>query len=246
MQKDAAEFSSQHFALNRVGWKIGATNATAQQRMGLTEPFYGPVFQTNLAVSPATVSIGKSPFRVRGVEAEYAFLIGDDLPLPPGRADSLTRAEVETAVAAIYPAIEVCGSRLAENPPATPTSSGVPLATLLSISDQASHGSLVRTFTLAKSKAVWDGMVKGGFEQLAVTLTVNGKAVATGSGSDVLGDPLHALTWLANALVKAGTHLRSGDIVTSGTMTGLTPVAPGDVVRADFAGFGTVEVAFTE
>lgn len=250
VQRDAAGYAARHFGVAQVGWKIGATNAAAQARMGLVEPFYGPVLQANLALSPATISLGKAPYRVRGVEAEYAFLVAADLPAPAAGGAPLTREEVAAAVGAVYPVIEVCGSRLADNPPPTPAApGGVPLATLLSIADQASHGSLVRAVRLAKPRPAWDALVgaaAGGFAGLPVTLSINGAQVAAGSGADVLGDPLTALTWLANALHRAGAHLRAGDIVTSGTMTGLTPVRAGDAVRAEFAGFGAVEVKFTE
>jgi 2-keto-4-pentenoate hydratase len=40
--------------------------------------------------------------------------------------------------------------------------------------------------------------------------------------------------------------LRKGDIVSTGTCTGLDAVHPGDVVRADFGTLGVVEIVFTQ
>lgn len=47
--------------------------------MGLQKPFYGPIFVANVQRSGSTVHVGSS-FRVRGVEAEYVFQIGKEIP----------------------------------------------------------------------------------------------------------------------------------------------------------------------
>ena len=141
----------------------------------------------------------------------------------------------------MYPVIEVCGSRFTDNPPSSPIN-GVPQASLLSIADQASHGCLVRAVRLVKPKTMWDQLTSTGFSHLPVRLFINNKEVAVGSGADVLGNPLTALTWLANALQRTERPLRAGDIVTSGTMTGLTQVKADDSVIAEFTGFGTIQL----
>lgn len=43
-----------------------------------------------------------------------------------------------------------------------------------------------------------------------------------------------AATWLANTLRSHGKHLRKGDVISTGTCTGLAPVAKGDVAFAAF------------
>lgn len=68
--------------------------------MGLATPFYGPVFMHNLRLAPASVSIGSEGFRIRGVEAEYAFLIGEDLP-KRGDNTEYSAEDVGDAVAAV-------------------------------------------------------------------------------------------------------------------------------------------------
>jgi 2-keto-4-pentenoate hydratase len=116
----------------------------------------------------------------------------------------------------------------------------VPLATLLSIADLASHGALVRGGdALAQPLAAWRPLAR-------VRVLINGVEVAVGSGGDVLGDPLLALTWLANVLRADGVALAPGDVVSSGTMTGLAAVTAGDSVTAEFDGVGDVRCAFVE
>jgi 2-keto-4-pentenoate hydratase len=65
-----------------------------------------------------------------------------------------------------------------------------------------------------------------------------------GHGKNVLGDPLVALTWLANELRQLGLTLRAGEVVTTGTCHPPLPIAAGDLFEADFGSIGKVSVAF--
>ncbi|RPI35320.1 MAG: hydratase, partial [Hyphomicrobiaceae bacterium] len=56
------------------------------------------------------------------------------------------------------------------------------------------------------------------------------------------GDPMNVMVWLANQQSGFGRGLKAGDIVSTGTCTGLADVAPGDVVVADFGSLGCVEL----
>jgi 2-keto-4-pentenoate hydratase len=72
----------------------------------------------------------------------------------------------------------------------------------------------------------------------------NGEHVSSGSGANVLGDPRHALTWIANELSLFDDGLRAGQVVTTGTCLTPVPVGPEDHVRMDFGIFGSVEARF--
>ena len=54
--------------------------------------------------------------------------------------------------------------------------------------------------------------------QAAARLTINGREIGQGRGGDVMGNPLNALAWLANKLAAAGTPLKAGMIVMTGSM----------------------------
>ena len=58
--------------------------------------------------------------------------------------------------------------------------------------------------------------------------------------------PLAALAWLANDRVAHGGGLKAGEVVTTGTCTGIVHVGAGDSARADFGDLGAVELAFTD
>src|ERR1700737_2983621 len=66
----------------------------------------------------------------------------------------------------------------------------------------------------------------------------------TGHGKNVLGDPLIALTWLANELRQLGVTLRAGQVVTTGTCPPPLPIQSGEVFDADFGLIGRVSVEF--
>ena len=59
----------------------------------------------------------------------------------------------------------------------------------------------------------------------------DGEPVARGHARDVLGGPLSALRWLVEDLARRpeAPPLAAGEVVTTGTLTGAHPVAPGEV-----------------
>jgi 2-keto-4-pentenoate hydratase len=80
---------------------------------------------------------------------------------------------------------------------------------------------------------------------LPVSVAVNGTVRRTGSGAEVMGDPIMAVVWLANRRNALGDGLRAGEIVSSGTCTGMLAPRPGDVVEARFGALPPVRVSFT-
>ena len=92
-----------------AGYKIGAASAQSQALVGAAEPFMARVFADTVFTSPATIPPGR--FFAPGVEAELAFRLDRDLPPRP---DGYDRATIETAVAAVHPAIEICDNRFTD------------------------------------------------------------------------------------------------------------------------------------
>ena len=82
-----------------IGWKAGGTNAAAQKTLGLSGPFRersalffaadarslteaagGPLFESGLTQSPASLS--KSRYNLNLLEPEFGFKLKADLPNP--------------------------------------------------------------------------------------------------------------------------------------------------------------------
>ena len=205
-----------------TGWKIGATVEALFAVLGVSQPFLGPLFDrfthddgVELAVLPAT-----------NIESEVTVRLGADLP---ARAAPYARAELEAAVAAIHPSFEIVGARfegeLAGAGFRVIADGGANISTIL--------GPEIRdwsAFDLANHP---------------VALTINGEMVNQGSTAVLLWDHVFdALGWCLQQPTLSPRGLRAGDLIMTGTTTGITPIAPGDKVMADFGAMGQVRATF--
>ena len=78
-----------------------------------------------------------------------------------------------------------------------------------------------------------------------MTLACNGTVRRTGTAAAALDHPLVPLTWLANELSRTGIGLKAGQMVSTGTLTGMLAPKPGETFVADFGPFGSVTVIVT-
>ncbi len=205
-----------------AGWKVGATGAPARKLLKARGPFCGRVFAGRIHYSGVTLP--GTAYRVRGLEGELAFRF--KTALPP-RKRPYTKADIAKAIDAVIPAIEVVDSRY-EN--------FLAVGLKAIIADQGMNAGLV----LGKPMTRWKQI---NLKALKVRMTANGKVVGEGKGSDVLGDPLASLVWLANHLRRRG-GLAAGQIVTTGTCTGLHRAGANDKVVAEFGKLGKVAFDF--
>ncbi|MEO1745701.1 MAG: fumarylacetoacetate hydrolase family protein, partial [Pseudomonadota bacterium] len=91
--------------------------------------------------------------------------------------------------------------------------------------NQGMHGRLL----VGDRVAIAQGQRKGLADILStleIELTCNGQHIAYGSGHAVLGGPVHAVAHLS-AIAGADT-LRAGETITTGTLTPVLAVQPGD------------------
>ena len=210
-------------AMPRYGWKVGATSQEAQRVLDIEEPATAPMFAPTSFQSPADVAVfaGQSA----SVESEFAFRFVRDLP---NRPTPYSLEEVLDAVDALLPAIEIVGGRF--------EGGFGGLGPIRLIADMVAH----TAFVSGQETADWRGI---DLKSHSITLFRNGEKVGEGTGSRVLGDPLLVLHWTANHLVSRGESIKAGQIVTTGTCTGITPVTEeDDVLIADFGALGKVEV----
>lgn len=213
------------FGQEMRGFKIGSTSAEAQRLLGTDQPGSGPLLAGFMYDSPARVAV--APAHMPAVEAEFAYRLGADL-LP--KAAPYTRAEIVAAVSGLAPAIEVVGSRFAGG-----------LAGKGRYRITADGGANI-AFVAGPFHADNPGR---DLRQHAVAMRINGKTHGQGTGSRVLGDPLDALLWIVEQQSRLGRGLRAGEIISTGTCTGVDPVRPGDRVSADFGDLGVVEIEFS-
>jgi 2-keto-4-pentenoate hydratase len=85
------------------------------------------------------------------------------------------------------------------------------------------------------------------FEPAAVSMRLyaDGELAAEGTGAACLGDPLHALLWLARTARDHGDPLRAGQVVLSGALGPMVPAFPGVTVRAEISSLGSVRATLS-
>lgn len=199
-----------------AAWKTGAPSPEA-------EPIMAPIFEGLVHGSPGRLEAAQ--FHRLGIEAESAYRLGRDLP---ARERPYTRDEIVASVDAILPAIEIVDSRLAVCEDLDP---------LWKLADNQINGGLVMGQPIEDWQRV-DPMTQ------PIVLTLDGEVVASGEGGNAAGDPLRLLVWMANNVGDHCGGLRAGQIITTGSLTGLRFVRPGACVVAEFAGLGRAEVTF--
>jgi 2-keto-4-pentenoate hydratase len=207
-----------------AGWKVGCTALETQRLFGIAEPFYGPVFAEVVFRSPA--ELPAADFALRGIECEFAFQLAADFE---PREEPYELDEVAERVSAPIPAIEIVSPRLDH-----PTRYGAPTA----IADCGVNGALV----LGAPTLAWQALDLAAH---AVRLEIDGEPRAEGTGALVLGHPLNVLTWFVNRYTAGGRTLPSGQIVSTGTMTGLVTLEPVQRALADFGILGQVDLLFS-
>ncbi|WP_237173462.1 2-keto-4-pentenoate hydratase [Paracandidimonas lactea] len=198
------------------GWKVGASSPDG-------EPNCAPLPASGIMKAP--VRLSSSDFRLRGIEAEIAFQLKSDLP---ARDKAYSLDEVLAAVGAVHPVIELIESRYSDRTQVDPYSA---------LADSLSHGGLV----------VGEGRdTNFTINQLTqhVELLFNDEQVFSAIGGNAAGDVLRLLPWLANHAGKRQGGLRAGQIITTGSCSGVLFAEPGATVNARLKGLGWVEVAF--
>jgi 2-keto-4-pentenoate hydratase len=213
-----------------VGYKIGCTTRVMQEYLRIANPCAGGIFA-------ATVQREHGRFRhadfVRvGVECEVAVLLAADLGNAKHAIDhteqAVDRAAAANAVGACMAAIEIVDDRYVDY-----SSLGAP--------------------TLIADDFFGAGCVLGppvsGFDPASLaavraSMRIDGREVGSGQGTDILGEPLEALVWLANTLGQRGQHLRAGEFVLLGSLVQTQWVAAGQSVAIENDRLGTARADF--
>jgi 2-keto-4-pentenoate hydratase len=202
-----------------VGRKIGLTSEVVQRQLGVDQPDFGVLLADMCLTSGEPVPVG-AVLQPR-VEAEVALVVNRDLVEP-----DLTIGELLRAIEFVLPAIEVVGSRI----------EGWNISILDTVADNASSGMFV-----LGTRPMKPGDLE--LRDLTMELSIDGALVSSGVGSACLGHPYRAALWLARRLAGAETPLLAGDVVMTGALGPMVPLAPGAQVVATIEGLGTVHTA---
>lgn len=204
-----------------AGWKVGKINPPEDERLG-SNRLAGPIFTDSVV----RVGVGEAPampvFAEGFAAAEAEFLLhvaaGWDGTVP--HDDDATRAVLD----AVHLGIEVASSPYpginADGPPVT-------------VSDYGNNYGLV----VGPELAGWETI---DFASVLVRLEIDGSVAGENTTAAMLDGPLGAVRFLLGNLAARGIDCSGGTWVSTGAVTGVHPVVPGEQVLATFEGQGTV------
>lgn len=204
-----------------VGRKIGLTSAAVQKQLSVNQPDSGVLFADMARLDSQDISI--TDVQQPKVEAEVAFILGSDLD-----QKQHTIAEVISAVEYVLPAIEIVGSRIRD----------WDVNIVDTIADNASSGLFILGNEPKKIHQL-DMRLCG------MAMFCRGEPVSVGAGAACMGNPLHALVWLADTMTNIGQPLKAGEVVLSGALGPMVPVVAGNIIEARISGLGSVRAAFS-
>jgi 2-keto-4-pentenoate hydratase len=199
---------------------VGLTSPAVQAQLGVDQPDFGVLVDDMELPDGATVVVRR--LLQPRIEAEAAFVLGADMV-----EGDLDDTQVRAAVAWMFPALEIVDSRIA--------------AWDITFADTVADNGSSAFFVLGADARTLEELEPVDVE---MTMTRNGAVVSSGTGAACLGDPLHALAWLARTARDVGDPLRKGQVVLSGALGPMATVTPGDTFEAQISGLGGVSITF--
>lgn len=205
-----------------LGWKVAATTSDLQRHLGVAEPICGRLLQSTVERSPARLPYDAFQAAPH-LECELGFemaetLLPRDAPFDPIR--------LAPAIGRVLPCLELPCFRY----------TAMREAGVMGIVADNCAAAFAVTGEPSTSVPV------ASLRSIEVTCLVNAVTVGRGSGAVVLGDPLAALTWLANHLAGRDQRLEAGSLVLTGAVTGVHRLRRGDHAVGMFGLLGNVEV----
>ncbi|RHW39477.1 2-keto-4-pentenoate hydratase [Lysinibacillus yapensis] len=203
-----------------VGKKIGLTSKVMQQMFNVTEPDYGHILAS--MVLPDGEEIAIEQMIQPKIEFEIAFVLKEDVKGP-----NVTEEQIVAATEYVVPAFEIIDSRIED--------------WKIRFEDTvADNGSSAYAILGGKPTRIEDVDL----ETVGMNILKNGHFIDHAAGAAVMGNPVRAVVWLANALSRYDIGLKKGEFVLAGALTAALPVEAGDTFTADFAHLGTIQVSF--
>jgi 2-keto-4-pentenoate hydratase len=205
-----------------IGYSIQGTSAQTGRQLCCAEPIFGPLLDSELLSNGSRFRLPRGVF---GAGCSFVFGIGRPYP---AEGEEIDRGSIAEAVADCRLAIEILGRRVPGSVPLNALTATADFAmSVLHIEGPHIQNLADMDLAAARSEA-----------------KINGKTVSVGRGADIMNHPLEAIAWLAKELGRHGRELDAGDLVATGSCTGILQVMPGQVFEADFGKLGRVSVVF--
>lgn len=197
-----------------VGWKVGRIFPPLSDRFDanrLAGPIFSIVMQSDGEMPAGKIFTGG----FGAAEAEFLIRIGSDLP--SGKRD-YTLDEAAAQIAAIHVGIEIASSPLASINEQGPA---------VTIADFGNNNGLI----IGPRIADWEG---SDFANWEVVLEIDGREAGRGSAAGFPDGAIGSVRFLLNNLGARGIAVPAGTWISTGAVTGVHEVLPGQKIRAIF------------
>lgn len=202
-----------------AGYKVSMTSAATQSIANTHEPAYGTILSNKVFKHESEIAVSElfDPL----IEPEIMFILTADLPQDPSAEEVLDSVR-------IAPGIEVPDARYQDWFP------NFTLGDLLA--DNTATGLIVVGEEVAP-------LSYDKFADIQLSLSFNGEEIETGDSTEVLGNPVKSVQWLAKKLADHGKQLKAGQVISSGTFISPIPVKKG-TYDASYSDVGSGKVTF--
>jgi 2-keto-4-pentenoate hydratase len=214
-----------------VGYKVGFTNRTIWSRYNVYAPIWGSVWNTTISYCDGVGEMSLVDLCQPRIEPEAVFGFRAT-PRPHATLDDLF-----DAVEWVAPGFEIVQSH----------QPGWKFTAPETVADGALHGRLlvgpkIPVAQLARDSEHLHQILKSA----RVRLQRGGELVEEGSGTNVLGSPLHALMHFVTELraCPGAPDVAAHDVVTTGTWTDAWPVVAHERWSARFDALPALEISF--
>lgn len=196
-----------------AGWKVAIRPEGAAVAAPLLAPITGTMSEFKIAQTGFL-----------GIEVEIGLRLKADLP--PRGSQAYTREDVLAATDMVFAGIEVVAARV-------PGYLQAPFP--LALADNMANGG----YAIGSGVTEWS---KLDLAALMTRIRVDGKEVHALRGGHGNGDPLIPVVAYASAQFDKLGGLRAGQIITTGTLCGLMPVALPAMIEAEIEGIGAARL----
>lgn len=206
-----------------VGWKIGCTTPVMQEFLAIDSPCAGRIRAGGLFQGSA--DLDTADYARVGVECEIAVRLAHDLPAA-GRPYAYD--DVAAAVGASMAAIEIVDERYIDYRS---------MDAFSLIADDFFHAGCVIGRPVTEIAPQELASISG-------RMLIDGEEVGHGRGSEILGEPMNALSWLANSCASGDEGLQAGQIVMLGSLVRTHWPDAGSTVDIEVERLGSVRATF--
>lgn len=202
------------------GHKVALTTKAARDHLGVNEPCFGHILDAGIYANRSAVPITK--LTDPHCEAEIAFILKNDVKGP-----GVTPIQVMSSIEALLPAIELVDLKV----------KGEGISSTDVIAHQGLHAGVIVGSNMIDIDSC-DLQYEG------ATVEHNGNLAGSGTGSEVMGNPINPIVWLANKMYEFNDYLRAGEIIISGSVVTPIRISRGDQLDVTFTRLGRVSASF--